>query len=92
MDFLYVFSLMFLSIFGLTMLIKLLVWRVLSAGVRHDIYVRSGEDISGFVESARRCPRIGRIVIIAAGNEWDEEAERLARKYSGVVFRKDMEQ
>ncbi len=87
MQFLYVFSLMFLSIFGLTMLIKLAVWALLSrSSCRHDVYVRAGEDIDCLVEQVRRCPHICRVVILSGGNEWDEEAQRLSRKYRNVVF------
>lgn len=87
MEFLYVFSLMFLSIFGLTMLIKIAVCALLSRDLhRHDVYVRSGEDIGGFVEHMRRSPLVARVVVISAGNEYDEEAQRLAEKYGNVFF------
>lgn len=87
MEFLYVFSLMFLSIFGLTMLIKIAVCALLSRDLhRHDMYVRSGEDIGGFVEHMRRSPLVARIVVLSAGNEYDEEAQRLAEKYGNVFF------
>lgn len=87
MQFLYVFSLMFLSIFGLTMLIKLAAWALLSrSSCRHDVYVRAGEDLDCLVEQVRRCPHIGRVVIVSSGNEWDEEAQTLSRKYKDVVF------
>lgn len=87
MEFLYVFSLMFLSIFGLTMLIKIAVCALLSRNLhRHDVYVRSGEDIGGFVEHMRRSPMVARVVVLSAGNEYDEEAQRLAEKYGNVFF------
>lgn len=87
MEFLYVFSLMFLSIFGLTMLIKTAVCALLSRDLhRHDVYVRSGEDIGGFVEHMRRSPMVARVVVLSAGNEYDEEAQRLAEKYGNVFF------
>ena len=87
MQFLYVFLLMFLSIFGLSMLIKVAAEAFLAGCVReHDIYVRSGEGIGEFVTFARSCPRIGRVIIIAAGNEWDAEAQRLSERYGGVLF------
>ena len=89
MEFLYVFSLMFLSIFGLTMLIKIAVCALLSRDLhRHDVYVRSGEDIGGFVEHMRRSPLVARVVVLSAGNEYDEEAQRLAAKYGNVFFLK----
>lgn len=87
MEFLYVFSLMFLSIFGLTMLIKIAVCALLSRDLhRHDVYVRSGENIGGFVEHMRRSPLVARVVVLSAGNEYDEEAQRLAEKYGNVFF------
>lgn len=87
MEFLYVFSLMFLSIFGLTMLIKIAVCALLSRDLhRHDVYVRSGEDIGGFVEHMRRSPLVARVVVLSAGNEYDEDAQRLAEKYGNVFF------
>ena len=87
MEFLYVFSLMFLSIFGLTMLIKIAVCALLSRDLhRHDVYVRSGEDIGGFVEHMRRSALVARVVVLSAGNEYDEEAQRLAEKYGNVFF------
>ncbi len=87
MQFIYVFSLMFLSIFGLAVLIKLIAWAILSKGAhRHDVYVRSGEDIGGFVESVRRDPHVARVVILSAGNDWDKESRRLAERYSNVHF------
>lgn len=87
MQFLYVFLLMFLSIFGLSMLIKLAAGAILSGCVReHDIYVKSGEGISEFVDFARRCPHIGRVMIIADGNEWDKVSEKLSQMYGNVCF------
>lgn len=90
MQFLYVFSLMFLSIFGLAVLMKLLAYALMSRGMRrHDVYVRSGEDIGGFVEHMRRSPGVSRVVILSSGGEYDEEAQRLAQKYGNVYFIKD---
>lgn len=87
MQFVYIFSLMFLSIFGLAVLIKLVAWTLLTRGVcRHDVYVRCGEDISGFVESVRKDPHVSRVVILSAGNEWDKDAEQLAARYGNVHF------
>ena len=89
MEFLYIFLLMFLSIFGLSMLIKLAAGAILSGCTReHDIYVRSGEGIAEFVEFARKNPHIGRVTILAAGNDWDKVAEGLSRRYGNVCFEK----
>ena len=87
MEFLYVFSIMFLLIFGLTVLVKLIAWALLARGaVRHDVFVRSGEDLDGFVGSVRKDPHVRRVVILSAGNEWDEDARRLSEKYGNVSF------
>lgn len=87
MQFLYVFSLIFLSVFGLAVLILLGVRAFLHHGAhRHDVYVRSGEDIGGLVESVRRSPYVGRVIILSAGNDWDEEAERVSQRYTNVFF------
>ena len=84
MEFLYVFSIMFLLIFGLTVLVKLIAWAVLTrCSVKHDVFVRSGEDLNGFVASVRRDPHVRRVVILSAGNE---DAVRLAEKYGNVSF------
>lgn len=88
MQFLYIFSLMFLSIFGLTMVIRLAACAFLSRDLkRHDVYVRSGEDIGSIVEELRKSPRIGRVVIIPAGGEHDEEARRLAERFGNVSIK-----
>ena len=42
--------------------------------------------IDGFVASVRRDPHVRRVVILSAGNEWDEDAVRLAEKYGNVSF------
>ena len=51
-----------------------------------EVTVRSGEDIGGFVEHMRRSPLVARVVVLSAGNEYDEEAQRLAEKYGNVFF------
>ena len=87
MEFLYVFSIMFLLMFGLTVLVKLIAWAELPrCSVKHDVFVRSGEDLDGFVASVRRDPHVRRVVILSAGNEWDEDAVRLAEMYGNVSF------
>ena len=88
MQFLYVFSLMFLSIFGLTMLIRLAVCAFLSHDLRrHDVYVRSGEDIGSVVEELRRNPRVGRVFILPDGGVFSDEARQLAEKYGNVSIK-----
>lgn len=85
MHFIYVFVLMFLSIFGLAALLRLLADALLdSARRRFDVYVRADEDIGDFIESARRAGFIGEINIIPAGGKQDETAASLAEKYADV--------
>ncbi len=84
MQFVYVFILMFLSIFGLVMLIRLF-FSALFAGSRRrfDVYVRADEDIGEFVEFARRSDRIGNIHLIAREGA-EDAAARLAEQYPDV--------
>lgn len=83
MQFLYVFSLMFISIFGLAMLIHLLIKALLDSSSREfEIYVKNDENIEEFLESAHKSPFIGRVYIIVDEN--GGLAERLSKKYSDV--------
>lgn len=85
MEYLYVFVLMFLSIFGLTMLIKLFVQALLNGAQRRfDVYVRADEGVEEFVEYARRCSHIGDINLIVSGDERDKPAAYLAEKFAEV--------
>ncbi|MGN1422863.1 MAG: hypothetical protein ACI4XA_05765 [Oscillospiraceae bacterium] len=84
MQFVYVFILMFLSIFGLVMLIRLF-FSALFAGSRRrfDVYVRADEDIGEFVEFARRSDHIGNIHLIAREGA-EDAAAMLAEQYPDV--------
>ncbi len=90
MRFLYVFSLMFLSIFGLAVLIRLFV-RALTDGAsrKFEIYVRYDENIEELLANISRNPNIGRVYIIAGRD--GGEAERAAGKYSDVKIVGDTE-
>lgn len=65
MQFLYVFALMFISIFGLATLVHLFAKALLDGSARaFDVYVRDDENIEEFLDRAERSPYIGKIYII----------------------------
>ena len=70
MEFLYVFALMFLSIFGLAMLIRL--------------FFGAEDGLDEFVRFAGKCSHIGKINIILSGGEPDNAARSLAKKFAEV--------
>ena len=82
MQFLYVFALMFISIFGLFTLLHLL-WKALLDGSsrKFDIYVKNDENIEELLENIDRNPNIGRVCIIT---DKPEGIARLSEKYSDV--------
>ncbi|MGN0651261.1 MAG: hypothetical protein ACI4KM_12570 [Oscillospiraceae bacterium] len=87
MEFAYVFSAIFLSVFGLAMLLGIL-FRTLLAGARSvfDITVDIGSDISGaddFVRLVRKSGCAGVITLIV-NEDSEKEAEIIARKYDAV--------
>ena len=85
MEFLYVFALMFLSIFGLAMLLKLFFDALLrGAARRFDVYVRNQEGVEEFVRFARKCSHIEKINLIVSGDEQDNTARSLAEKFADV--------
>lgn len=66
MQFLYVFGLMFISIFGLAMLLHLLAKALIDGATREfDVYVRDDENIEEFIGRAGKVPFIGNVYIIA---------------------------
>ncbi|MBD5129833.1 MAG: hypothetical protein HDT43_07910 [Ruminococcaceae bacterium] len=70
MQFLYVFGLMFISIFGLAELLRLLGKALLDSSSREfDVYVKNDENIDEFIENAKKSPFIGKIYIIADGTD-----------------------
>lgn len=73
MQFLYVFGLMFISIFGLATLLHLLAKALLDSASREfDVYVKNDENIDEFLENAKKSPFIGKVYIIADGTELSE--------------------
>ncbi len=77
MQFLYVFALMFISIFGLAMLLHLLARALLDSAAREfDVYVGDDENIEEFLDMARRSPHIGKVYVI---NDKDGELKKLRR-------------
>lgn len=90
MRFLYVFSLMFLSIFGLAVLIHLFI-KALTDGAsrKFEVYVRYDENIEELLANISRNPNIGRVYVIAGSDGGN--AERAAGKYSDVKIIKDAE-
>ena len=90
MRFLYVFAQMFLSIFGLAVLLKILFSTLLDSSSRKfQIYVRDDEGIEEFLESARKAAFIGRIVVIT--DKSGDELKSLCEKYADVGFVGDVE-
>lgn len=88
MQFLYVFSSIFLVIFGLASLIHFLVAALLDGGSRkYDVYVKEDEFIEEFVKDARKSCFIGKIYIIK--NNGSAESRRLSDKYKEVQFISD---
>ncbi len=85
MEFIYVFLLMFFSIFGLAALIRLFASALFkSSRRRFDVYVRTDEGVDEFVDYARRSPNIGEINLILSGGEADKQAAFLAEKFADV--------
>lgn len=85
MEFLYVFALMFLSIFGLAMLLKLFFDALLRGSARRfDVYVRNDEGVEEFVRFARKCSHIENVNLILSGGECDDTALSLAEKFADV--------
>lgn len=90
LEFLYVFSMIFLSIFGLVVLLKVLFGALLDGSRRKfEVYVRDSEDIEEFLESARKSLFIDKVIVIT--DKSGEEPCRISRisriteKYAGFV-------
>ena len=83
MQFLYVFALMFLSIFGLAVLIRLLFKALLDGSSRKfEVYVRDDENIEELLANLGNNPNIGRVCVIV--NKDSGSLERLSEKYADV--------
>ena len=85
MRFLYVFALMFLSIFGLTVLLKILFSALLDGSSRKfRVYVRDEEGIEEFLNNARKAAFIGRVIVRT--NKKGDELRSLSEKFADVGF------
>ena len=90
MRFLYVFVLMFLSIFGLAVLLKILFSALLDSSSRKfRVYVRDEEGIEEFLENARKSSFIDRVIVIT--DKSGDELRSLSEKYADVGFIGNME-
>lgn len=75
MQFLYVFGLIFLSVFGLAVLLHMLAKALFDGASREfDVYVKDDENIDEFIENAKKSPFIGKIYIIADDSELSESS------------------
>ena len=85
MRFLYIFAMMFLAIFGLVVLLKVLWNALFDGGTRKfEVFVRDQEDIEEFLDNARRSAFIGRVIVIT--DKSGEELRPLAEKYAEFGF------
>ena len=74
---------MFLSIFGLAVLIHLLFKALMDGSSRKfEIYVREDENIEELLANLGKNPNIGRVCVIV--NKGDRGLERLTEKYADV--------
>lgn len=93
LQFLYAFAMMFLSIFGLVVLLKVLFCALLDGSRRKfEVYVRDREDIEEFLESARKSAFIERVIIITEKTDKKDKSgeelrrtKRITEKYAGFV-------
>lgn len=86
MRFLYVFSMMFLSIFGLVVLLKVLFSALLDGSrKRFEVYVRDCEDIEEFLESAKKSAFVEKVIVITDKTEKSEALQKITEKYAGFV-------
>ncbi len=85
MRFLYIFAMMFLSIFGLIVLLKLLFSALLDGSSRRfEVFVKDQENIEEFLDSARKSAFIGRVIVIT--DKSGEQLRSLSEKYVDVGF------
>lgn len=89
MQFLYVFALMFLGIFGLAVLVRLFFKALLDGASRKfEIYVRNDENIEDLLMNLRNNPNIGRVCVVVSGGCGD--LTELERKYDDVKIVRDV--
>lgn len=90
MQFLYVFILMFISIFGSAVLVRLFFSALCDGSARKfEIYVRQDENIEELLANREKNPNIGRICVIV--NKDDDSLEGLSEKYADVTIIGDPE-
>lgn len=85
--FLYVFAMIFLSIFGLVVLLKVLFGALLDGSRRRfEVYIRDNENIEEFLESARKSAFIEKVIVITEkSGEEPCRINRITEKYAGFV-------
>lgn len=84
LEFLYVFAMMFLSIFGLVVLLKVLFSALLDSSRRKfEVYIRDREDIEEFLESAKKSAFIEKVIVITDKNSGT--LRKISEKYGGFV-------
>lgn len=89
MQFLYVFALMFLAIFGFAVLVRLFFKALLDGASRKfEIYVRDDGNIEELLMNLRRNPNIGRVCVIV--NSSCGDISELEQKYDDVKIVGDM--
>lgn len=91
MQFLYVFILMFISIFGSAVLVRLFFGALYDSSARKfEIYVRQDENIEELLANREKNPNIGRICVIV-NNKDDDSLKGLSEKYADVIIIGDPE-
>ncbi len=91
MQFLYVFFMIFLMIFGLVLLVRILAKTMLDGSSRKfDVYVDEDDYIEEFVQNARKSAFIGRINIIKKDSA--DMDSGIACKYGDVRYISDWRQ
>lgn len=90
MEFLYVFALMFLSIFGLAVLVRLFTKALIDGSSRKfEIYVHSDENIEELLKNLDNNPNIGQVYVIV--NEYRGDISELEDKFENVKVLEDKE-
>lgn len=88
MQFLYVFALMFLSIFGLAVLVRLFSKALIDGSARKfEIYVRDDDNIEELLKNLDSNPNIGKVYVIV--NEYRGNIFELEDKFENVKVLED---
>lgn len=91
MQFLYVFALMFLSIFGLAVLVRLFTKALVDGSSRKfEIYVHSDENIEELLRNLDNNPNIGQVYVIVNGCR--DNISELEDKFENVKIVEDKDQ